>query len=250
MPPKGYLRLFPGGEVRLRGVGFVSNAPASTRMTTAIDREVHCTLVPDTQVGHAAARTARSRATSTGSARSTRIAAEVRLYDRLFSVRRSGRRRRRQDLRRPSEPGFQARRARLARAGARRRRRRNSTSSSSATAISSPTATTTARQAGVQPRRHPARFVGQGITNHRSPVSSSIRCPPLGRRSDGSPLARNDWARDRRGSRSAPANFLPIPPRDLARPAAGTSHTPLPLTSAADFPATRSPALRPNDALE
>ncbi len=139
MPPKGFHRLVPGGEVRLRGVGIVKceevdkgcrwqcrsrscaarSMPARAHGMPGADRKVKGTI------HWVSARHA--------------IAAEVRLYDRLFNVRRSGRRQRRQDLPRPSQSGFRARRARLARSRRWPTCEPEQRSSSSGSAISSPT---------------------------------------------------------------------------------------------------------------
>ena len=93
--------------------------------------------------------TARSRAPSTGCARKHAVAAEFRLYDRLFTVAESGQRGRRQELQRLPQSAVAAGRQRLCRTGGRRRRAGAVFPVRASWAISSPTATTTAPAAPV-----------------------------------------------------------------------------------------------------
>jgi len=84
VPPKGFHRLAPGGEVRLRGVGIVR--------CTDLDKDadgnvvaVHCTLDADTRHGMPGADRKVKGTIHWVSARHA-VAAEVRLYERLFTV--------------------------------------------------------------------------------------------------------------------------------------------------------------------
>jgi glutaminyl-tRNA synthetase len=82
-PPKGFHRLVPGGEVRLRGVGIVR----CTGVETDGDRvvELQATLDPETRPGMAGA-DRKIKGTIHWVAAATAVAARVRLYDRLFLV--------------------------------------------------------------------------------------------------------------------------------------------------------------------
>ena len=104
--------------------------------------ELHCTLDPETRHGMPGA-DRKVKGTIHWVSAKHAIAAEVRLYDRLFSVPDPDDDERRQELRRHlNRDSKRVVRAWLE-AVARRSRRRRATSSSSAWAISSPTATTT-----------------------------------------------------------------------------------------------------------
>ncbi len=83
IPPKGFHRLVPGGEVRLRGVGIVKCVEVVK--DGDLVREVRATLDPDTRPGGSGADRKVKGTIHWVSARHA-IAAEVRLYDRLFSV--------------------------------------------------------------------------------------------------------------------------------------------------------------------
>jgi glutaminyl-tRNA synthetase len=82
-PAKGFHRLVPGGEVRLRGVGIVR----CERVLSEGGRVValHCTLDPGTRAGLPGADRKVKGTIHWVSARDAK-AAEVRLYDRLFTV--------------------------------------------------------------------------------------------------------------------------------------------------------------------
>jgi len=84
VPPKGYHRLVPGGEVRLRGVGIV-RCEAVIKSTNGAVSEVHCTLDETTRHGLAGA-DRKVKGTIHWVSAKHAIAAEARLYDRLFSV--------------------------------------------------------------------------------------------------------------------------------------------------------------------
>jgi glutaminyl-tRNA synthetase len=84
VPPKGFHRLVPGGEVRLRGVGIVR--------CESLDKDadgnvvvVHCTLDADTRPGLPGA-DRKVKGTIHWVSAAHAIAAEIRLYDRLFNV--------------------------------------------------------------------------------------------------------------------------------------------------------------------
>ncbi|HET6605011.1 MAG TPA: glutamine--tRNA ligase/YqeY domain fusion protein [Xanthomonadaceae bacterium] len=84
VPPKGFRRLVPGGEVRLRHVGIVR-----CEQVVKDDRgelvELRCTLDPDSRPGRPAADRKVKGTLHWVSARHG-VQAEVRLYDRLFTV--------------------------------------------------------------------------------------------------------------------------------------------------------------------
>jgi glutaminyl-tRNA synthetase len=84
IPPKGFHRLVPNGEVRLRNVGIV-RCDAVVKHPDDSIRELHCTLDPSTRHGMPGADRKVKGTIHWVSARHA-IAAEVRLYDRLFTV--------------------------------------------------------------------------------------------------------------------------------------------------------------------
>jgi glutaminyl-tRNA synthetase len=83
VPVKGFHRLVPGGEVRLRGVGIIR----CERIEKDGDRIValHCTLDPTTRAGMEGA-DRKVKGTIHWVSAKHAVAAEVRLYDRLFLV--------------------------------------------------------------------------------------------------------------------------------------------------------------------
>jgi glutaminyl-tRNA synthetase len=83
VPPKGFHRLIPGGEVRLRGVGIVK----CVEVVKDGDRivELHATLDPDTRAGLPGA-DRKVKGTIHWVSAKHAVEAEVRLYDRLFAV--------------------------------------------------------------------------------------------------------------------------------------------------------------------
>jgi glutaminyl-tRNA synthetase len=83
VPSKGFHRLVPGGEVRLRGVGIVKCVGVDKDGDAVV--AVHCTLDPDTRTGMAGA-DRKVKGTIHWVSAAHAIAAEVRLYERLFSV--------------------------------------------------------------------------------------------------------------------------------------------------------------------
>jgi glutaminyl-tRNA synthetase len=82
-PPKGYFRLSPGREVRLRGGYFIKCAHAVKNMAGEIV-EVHCTYDPATRGGNAPDGR-KVKATIHWVSAEHAIDAEVRLYDTLFT---------------------------------------------------------------------------------------------------------------------------------------------------------------------
>ncbi len=84
VPPKGFKRLVPGGEVRLRGVGIVKCEEVIRDAAGGV-RELRCTLDPETRHGLPGANRKVKGTIHWVSARHA-IQAEVRLYDRLFDA--------------------------------------------------------------------------------------------------------------------------------------------------------------------
>ncbi len=84
VPPKGFHRLVPGGEVRLRGVGIVRCTEVVKDAGGSVV-EVRCTLDPDTRQGLPGAERKVKGTIHWVSARHA-VEAEVRLYERLFTV--------------------------------------------------------------------------------------------------------------------------------------------------------------------
>ncbi|MCX7562541.1 glutamine--tRNA ligase/YqeY domain fusion protein [Xanthomonadaceae bacterium XH05] len=83
VPPKGWKRLIPGGEVRLRGVGIIRCDEVIKDGDTVI--ELRGTLDTDTRPGGSAVDRKVKGTIHWVSARHA-VVAEIRLYDRLFSV--------------------------------------------------------------------------------------------------------------------------------------------------------------------
>ncbi|MFY2765460.1 glutamine--tRNA ligase/YqeY domain fusion protein [Arenimonas sp. MALMAid1274] len=83
VPPKGFHRLVPGGEVRLRGVGIVRCTDVVKEGDAVV--AVHCTLDPDSRAGLPGA-DRKVKGTIHWVAAATAVPAELRLYDRLFTV--------------------------------------------------------------------------------------------------------------------------------------------------------------------
>jgi glutaminyl-tRNA synthetase len=83
VPPKGFHRLVPGGEVRLRGVGIVRCTEVVKNPDGSVG-EVHCTLDADTRTGMAGA-DRKVKGTIHWVSAKHAAAAEVRLYERLFT---------------------------------------------------------------------------------------------------------------------------------------------------------------------
>jgi glutaminyl-tRNA synthetase len=83
VPPKGYYRLYPGNEVRLR-YGYIIKChdvvkdPATGEIT-----QIHCTYDPQTRSGQ---QTRKVKSTIHWVSAAEAIPIEVRLYDKLFTV--------------------------------------------------------------------------------------------------------------------------------------------------------------------
>ena len=83
-PPKNYFRLYPGGEVRLK-YAYIIRCDYVTKNEDGIITEIHCTHFPETRSGMAESNRKVKGTIHWLSARHARKA-EVRLFDRLFSV--------------------------------------------------------------------------------------------------------------------------------------------------------------------
>ena len=84
VPPKGFKRLVPGGEVRLRGVGIIKCEDVVKDATGRITA-LHCTLDPASRHGLPGA-DRKVKGTIHWVSAPHAIAAEIRLYDRLFDT--------------------------------------------------------------------------------------------------------------------------------------------------------------------
>ncbi|MEY5098834.1 MAG: hypothetical protein RJA36_1553 [Pseudomonadota bacterium] len=84
VPPKGYKRLFPGNKVRLKG-GYVIECSGCVKDADGKVTEVHATVVPDTKSGTPGADSVKVKAAITWVGVADGVAAEIRLYDRLFA---------------------------------------------------------------------------------------------------------------------------------------------------------------------
>ncbi len=84
VPPKGFKRLTVGGDVRLRGAGII-RCDEAIKDATGNVVELHCTLDPESRPGMEGANRKVKGTIHWVSAKHA-IAAEIRLYDRLFSV--------------------------------------------------------------------------------------------------------------------------------------------------------------------
>lgn len=82
-PPKGYHRLYPGNEVRLR-YGYIIKCTGVVKdPATGEIKEIHCTYDPETRSGH---QTRKVKSTIHWVSAAQSIPIEVRLYDKLFTV--------------------------------------------------------------------------------------------------------------------------------------------------------------------
>jgi len=84
VPPKGYKRLYPGNKVRLKG-GYVIECTGCTKDANGVVTEVQATVIPDTKSGTPGSATVKASAAITWVGVNDGLAAEVRLYDRLFT---------------------------------------------------------------------------------------------------------------------------------------------------------------------
>ncbi len=84
-PSKGYFRLFPGNSVRLR-YGYVVKCLGCDKDAQGNITAVHCETIPDTKSGTPGADTVKVKGNIHWVSAAHAVAAEVRLYDRLFKV--------------------------------------------------------------------------------------------------------------------------------------------------------------------
>jgi glutaminyl-tRNA synthetase len=84
LPPKGYKRLFPGNKVRLKG-GYVIECTGCSKDADGRVTEVQAKVVPDTKSGTPGADSVKVKAAITWVGAADGVAAEVRLFDRLFT---------------------------------------------------------------------------------------------------------------------------------------------------------------------
>ncbi len=83
VPPKGFFRLFPGNRVRLK-YGYVIECTGAAKDASGAVTKVLATIVADTKSGTPGADAVKVKGTLTWLAIDDALAAEVRLYDRLF----------------------------------------------------------------------------------------------------------------------------------------------------------------------
>jgi glutaminyl-tRNA synthetase len=88
-PPKGFFRLMPEGMVRLR-YGYVVKCTSFEKDAAGIVTTVHCEYLPDTKSGTPGADAIKVKGNIHWVSAQHAYAAEVRLYDRLFSVEHPG----------------------------------------------------------------------------------------------------------------------------------------------------------------
>ena len=84
-PPKGYFRLTPGAEVRLR-YGYIVKCTGAEKDAAGNVTEVHCTYDPDTRSGTPGADARKVKGNIHWLSAAHAVPAEVRIYDRLFAV--------------------------------------------------------------------------------------------------------------------------------------------------------------------
>jgi len=85
VPPKGFFRLFPGNKVRMK-YGYVVECTGASLDAAGAVTEVQARLVPDTKSGTPGADSVKVKGNITWVGVADGVRAEVRLYDRLFSV--------------------------------------------------------------------------------------------------------------------------------------------------------------------
>jgi glutaminyl-tRNA synthetase len=83
-PPKGYFRLFPGNKVRLK-YGYIIECTGCEKDVDGNVSTVLANLIPDTKSGTPGASSIKVKGVITWVGTEDAIAAEVRLYDRLFN---------------------------------------------------------------------------------------------------------------------------------------------------------------------
>ena len=91
VPAKGYFRLFPGNQVRLK-YGFVVRCTGYSKGADGIVSEVHCDYLPETKSGTTGADAVKVKGTIHWVSAAQAYATDVRLYDRLFNVPNPGKR--------------------------------------------------------------------------------------------------------------------------------------------------------------
>ncbi|MCD6077425.1 MAG: glutaminyl-tRNA synthetase, partial [Ramlibacter sp.] len=84
-PPKGFFRLFPGNKVRLK-YGYVIECTGATRDASGALVEVQAKVLPETKSGTPGADAVKVKGNISWVGVADGLKAEVRLYDRLFSV--------------------------------------------------------------------------------------------------------------------------------------------------------------------
>ena len=84
-PPKKYFRLFPGNEVRLRYAYIIKCNNVIKDDKTGAIKEIHCTYDPETRSGSSSSQR-KVKGTIHWVSAQHAIDAEVRLYDRLFTI--------------------------------------------------------------------------------------------------------------------------------------------------------------------
>ncbi len=83
-PPKGYFRLFPGNKVRLKN-GYIVECTGAEKDASGAVTAVLATLVPDTKSGTPGADAVKVKGTIGWVGAHEAVAAELRLYERLFT---------------------------------------------------------------------------------------------------------------------------------------------------------------------
>ena len=82
-PPQGFFRLFPGNKVRLK-YGYIIECTGASKDASGRVTEVHATLIPDTKSGTPGSSSVKVKGVITWVSAHDGLAAEVRMYDRLF----------------------------------------------------------------------------------------------------------------------------------------------------------------------
>ncbi|HSN20812.1 MAG TPA: glutamine--tRNA ligase, partial [Usitatibacter sp.] len=90
-PAKGFFRLFPGNQVRLK-YGFVVRCTGYSRNAKGEVDEVHCDYLPETKSGTPGADAVKVKGNIHWVSAAHAYETEVRLYDRLFNVPNPGKR--------------------------------------------------------------------------------------------------------------------------------------------------------------
>ncbi len=82
-PPQGFFRLFLGNKVRLK-YGYIIECTGAAKDASGRVTEVHATLIPDTKSGTPGSSSVKVKGVITWVSAHDGLAAEVRMYDRLF----------------------------------------------------------------------------------------------------------------------------------------------------------------------